>query len=523
MEEDVELSVKELHMWCHSVQDRILLVQIACKYKCTYLIDQIVKEAISRVQNHYDCTYILKANVHSQFLTLQQKEDLFTKASEWAEYPWEYLEFIELGPQCPSMIFAFEDALEKASELANTCFDCCCMGEFYTKLEKDSDIACLWYHKAVNLVEDDEDREAVFKLIERDLNDEDLKGEIYEEFFDQAQRISLRLELFYLLKSKFWDEQKSKEKWADFCYEIILNGTWQDLYSICDQFYQNGRHLLRHFIDKNQFDAPTEVVDLLAYAHFLKMLYSDENRTREWIKKACDLEIDKDSLEHEVFLTIASAAWKELNDSSFTHEIIEEAAKRIENVDEYYQIIDTLNETTKDKSLMKEYCNSCIAKKYPTLEYHRIASFAAVILQDDDIANRALEQALKNVSDYDGAQLIRSISKYHELDRRYFNKSLVFMQQFVTSSEDAVDLAQVLHLSEDTVGVEKGLEKALNLAKSAEDYSFVIRFVNFWLRNTSKAQFILKLAIKEAAKESDFELLVKDAKLIYGLEWKKAF
>lgn len=523
MDEDSDLASREIHIWCNSVQDRILLVQIACGYKHSQFIDKLVVEAISLVENYNDCAYILKANIRNQFLTLQQTEDLFVKATEWAEYTWEYLELIELKQQRNSVIFDHEHALEKAIEHANTCFDCCSMGEFYAKIEKDSDKACLWYNEALNLVENDDDREEVFKSIGRFLNDEKVKGEIYEQFFDQAQDMSLKLTMFCLLKSKFWNEQKAKEKWADFCYEIILKETWQDLHHICDKFYTKGTNLLRKLIENGPVTEPKEVLNMLAYARFLKLLYCNKRKAEKWISKAFHLQIEKDTLEHQAFLSIATSAWKELNDISFTHEIIKEAASRIENIDEYYQILNTINETSKDKSLMKHYYNSCIAKEYATHEYYRIASFASVILQDDDLANSAAEQALKNVYDYNSAMLIRSVTKHHELDRRHFNKSLILMHQLVSSCEDAIDLAENLHVSRNHMGVEKMLVIALKLAKSAEDYSFVIRFVNFWLSNTSKAQFILDLATKEASKESDFKLLVKDAKLIYGLEWEKAF
>ncbi|MGZ2371749.1 hypothetical protein ACXR6G_18365 [Ancylomarina sp. YFZ004] len=523
MEEDVELTLRELHIWCQSVQDRILIVQLACKSRRTCFFNELVDEAISLVENHHDCTYILKANVRNQFLSLQQTESLFNKANGWAEYTWEYLELAKLEHQSPLMIYEFEDALEKAAELANTSDDCCCMGEFYAKIGKESDKACLWYDKAMTLVEDDDDREAILCSIGRYFKDEAFKREMYEQLFDQAKDKSLRLKVFFLLKSKFWDEQKAGEKWADFCYEIMLVQDWQFLHQICDKFYRKGAKALRKYFEKMPLTEPKEALNILPYARFLKRLYCNKKKAEEWINKAFHLQIEKDSLDHQPFLTIAIAAWKELKDISLTHEIIKEAADRVENVEEYYQIFDTIRETTHDKLLMKAYCKTCLAKKYATHEYYRIVKFAVIVLEDMDLANRAVKQAMRHVSDYDAGMLIRQVIVDHDLDEKQADKCLILMHQLIGSCANAIDLAQILHDISEPKEVEQVLENALNLVKSTKDFSIMIRFVNFWLSNTKKAQFLLNRAIEKADKASDFQLLVQDAKLLYGLDWRKAF
>lgn len=73
------------------------------------------------------------------------------------------------------------------------------------------------------------------------------------------------------------------------------------------------------------------------------------------------------------------------------------------------------------------------------------------------------------------------------------------------------------------MNVKNVLECAFNLVKSIEDFYIMIRFVSFRQSNTKKAKFLFSRAIEKADKAPYFQLLVQDAKLLYGLEWRKAF
>lgn len=523
LEEDADMTIKELSLWCKSVQEIVLLIQFTCKYLQNDFTDQLVKEAISQTANFYDCIYILQANAKDQFLSIQQMEDLFEKADVFAEFTWEYLELVESEQESVLLIYDADKGLNEAIELASNSNDFICLAEHFSRKQKDGAKALAYYKQAINVLEDDDDREDLLKSIGRYCINDKFKQEVYLQLFEQAADKALRLKLFCLLKSKYWEEKEANEKWANFCYKILLSKDWQFLNSICDKYYRKGGKKLRKLIEKTPPTIPSKPLDLLPYAKFMKMLYSNKSKAREYILLAQQLQEVKDDLEPIPFLSIAQTAWRELKDQALTHEILAASELRMEGIEEYCQLLEMLKETSNDKDLMNNFFSSCLQHKYPTYEYYQIAKKAILYLNDKKLANKAIAIALRNADNYFEAMIIRNTIEDYELAKEYLKEAAKQMKNFISNTEEAVDMAQIVRDSFDFDDMDQILELGKNLAKSAKDFSLMIRFVNFWLSNTKRAQYFFQIAFNIASSPTDFERLVVEAKLIYGQEWRRAF
>jgi tetratricopeptide (TPR) repeat protein len=522
MDEAPKQTLMELSPWCNTVNHFLFLANIAGEYMQKIPQKQFLDKAISKAETYLDCFLILKANLPISIFPQKIREEIYHKACVLAEYSWEFLGLAELEYKNMRVAFCVENSLEQAIEKAIVFSDYLELGKFYQKLRKDEDKAMFWFRKAIDTIENDEDREEFISYLMKISGYEELKGEIFEQFYHQTQSYGLKLRLFFSMESKYWEHSTSINNWAELCHDCMLIQNWEFLESISDKFYRPGAKVLRKLLEKHPVVTPDKSIDMIHYARFMKLLYCNKQVAEKWIQQAFQKEIDRDELELEPFLKIAVSASTLLKDNDLAIKVLEEAESRLEGVKEYLLVMDTLTKIGEDNELINRYALKCLRKRYPTVDYYQLANFVLIHTKNERIVNRALVCAMRNAESYFEASLICSFIKLHE-QMHHENRILELLNEKVTSVGDFIDLAYTYHFLNYPDKVNECIDKAEKLVKSTEEFSLMIRFVYFSLSNYKKAKFFLECSFECAFSASDFKLFAQDAMLMFGLEWKKAF
>ncbi|NOU60581.1 hypothetical protein [Marinifilum caeruleilacunae] len=524
MEEDAQQCIQELHMWCETVQELLIVAELAESSELRDIQKSLIEEAWKKSNDFYDSHECLLVILDSGFYSEAEEQDFYTKSYALAEFTWEFMKMSMVQENGFCINIRAEKAFEDARVVANTFYDFIDVAEGYL-LHNSNEIKALEsYEKAFELVEEEEDYEDLYTSISGRQWSCNGAMLLLEKIFDQAQSVELKDKIFKRYAEHLWDKKKAANKWSDWCFEVLLNKNWKDLTFFTKRTYRKYASPLRKLLRKHEIQNPIITANVIAYAEFLKFLHNSKEQATELINEAIQKELDdeEECLPHAL-IDLGDCALRLLKDKELSILAINAALDRVDGVEEYLKLLKVVNNTLQDKDLMNRCASRCIEKMIPNeFEYYQLANFLAIHKCNSELIRKSLNKAIKAAKSFNEFEIIASVVKTHDLND-FKDKVCNMLFCYASIGHEYINLAHTMHYLDRVDDRNTCVERASEVSKCTSEFSSIIRFMYFSLSNIEKAKIIFHKAFDLASTTNDFKLVVQDAKLLWGTEWKNAF
>lgn len=541
-----DVLVRELHVWCEDVIDRVRLSSLASKLGETKYAQNLMEEASTLVKDYEDGYTVLKASAINKLLSDEYLNELFHSAFQYAKRQKEYLDLTAIGEALQISSELTADCLKKALDLEITFEGSLLLAEYYSAIDQQK--SWDWYINSFQFWEDAGCCEDIFYSLEKSSLPETIINKLVNFILSIEDNIEDRflvLEHYYEYSSivdnafaeDFLQDCIEEQAWylIDDCIDkfnlsipdnlkLLIEDldilklsnpdTLKLLKKDCDFFNLSIPSHVMQLLEETDFQGLVSYYDIFAYARLTLRITKNKEDARFWFRKAMkrveESEITQVKGLFQGRLAFAELMWESLRDDYDLHFYLYNAYRRLvksdaNEKDEIYghhlkEIISIISRTSKNAIELKRYFDLILSQKHLSSTY----CFASKMAYESSIEwlliDRLYSKALKTAESFDDAFNLYKLCDNVNIFR-YDNSGILYVplkisEQKMLTTNDALRLAKEINCI-DTLKSRKNIVNTKDLAK-----------VNF---DTSKDRMdsILSKAIEFANCTKDYQNIIR--------------